>query len=211
MMDWSNGTCPKSTECAFFKSVGQSPVTRIKYATMYPFCKGGRHESCMRWFLMEQGREVPDDLLPDGGTDVARADGGRQVPVQEPRALVVDDMPLFRKSLAVLVANASKGSCQIVEAGSAEEALEILEADPNGWKLVATDYNMGVMNGYDLIVQMRANPALSAIPVVVFSSDTNDDVIQRADSMPRVRWLEKRPDQDPFSAAWKDLVLDGKA
>lgn len=210
MADWTSGTCPRHANCAFFISVGQSPVTRIKYATMFPFCKGGRHESCMRWFLEEQNRPVPDDLLPDGGTDVALAQGGRNVEGVKSRVLVVDDMPLFRKSLAVLVSAACNGTCDVVEVSSGEEALSVLSEDPNGWLLVATDFNMGAMSGYDLIVRMRSNPALSGIPVVIFSSETDGDIIGRCQVMPRVRWLEKKPDQEPFTVVWTDLVVAGK-
>lgn len=210
MRDWTHGTCPQHAECEFFKSVGQSPLLRIKYATMYPYCKGGRHESCMRWFLMQQGRAIPDDLLPDGGTDVAPEVAGRPVHHGNDRVLVVDDMPLFRKSLSVLVANASGHSCEIVEADCAEAALEILAADPNGWLLVATDYNMKELTGYDLIVRMRLNPALSGVPVAIFSSETDGEILDKCARLPRVRWLQKRPNQEPFDAVWMELVRDRK-
>ncbi len=211
MRDWSEGSCPRSDECAFFKSVGASPLLRIKYATMYPFCKGGRHESCMRWFLMEQDRAVPDDLLPDGGTDVAAVDAGRLDSPAKSKVLVVDDMPLFRKSLSVMVNHACSNSCEVIEADSAEQALDILSQNPSGWMLVVTDYNMKAMTGYDLITQMRLNPALSGLPVVIFSSETDTDVVERCSALPRVRWLMKRPNQEPFDEAWNQLVVRGRA
>jgi CheY-like chemotaxis protein len=211
MSDWSSGTCPRHTECEFFKSVGSSPLMRIKYATMYPFCKGGRHESCMRWFMMDQGRPVPDDLLPDGGKDVAAVEAGRLSNVPKARVLVVDDMPLFRKSLVTMVMNACRHTCIVEEAASGEEALEMLSGDPNDWKLVVTDYNMGSMSGYDLIVGMRANPGLNGVPVVIFSSETDSGVLERTSALPRVRWLEKKPNQEPFDAMWRELVDEQKA
>ncbi len=211
MKDWSGqGTCPRHAQCSFYNSVSHSPLLRIKYATMYPYCKGGKHESCMRWFMMEGGRPVPDDLLPDGGKDVFAAEARNVTPSPQARVLVVDDMPLFRKSLLTMVSNACAGSCQVVEAGSGEEAIEILSASPGGWQLVVTDYNMGGMNGYDLIMRMRANPALAGLPAVVFSSEGDPSVQQRCAALPRVRWLPKRPDQAPFDEAWAALVSGHK-
>ncbi len=212
MKDWSGGgTCPRHEQCAFFNSVRGSALLRIKYATMYPYCKGGKHESCMRWFLMEGGRPVPDDLLPDGGKDMFAAELRNVEPSPRARVLVVDDLPLFRKSLVTMVSNACAGSCQIVEAESAEEALQRLSESPNGWQLVVTDYNMGEMNGFDLIMRMRMNPALSGLPAVVFSSESDPSVQDRCTALPRVRWLPKRPNQEPFDEAWRALVLEHKA
>lgn len=210
MSDWSNGTCPRHKDCAFYQSVVSSPLLRVKYATMYPYCKDGKHESCMRWWLMEQGSSVAEDLLPDGGKDNfaaetrgARFGGGRKV-------MVVDDLPLFRKSLVTLVMNACGGSCDVVEADSGEMALSKLMGDPSGWMMLVTDHNMGAMSGYDLIVQMRSHMSMSGVPAIVFSSETADAIQQRCIALPRVRWLEKKPNQALFDTAWRDLVLEHK-
>lgn len=211
MTDCTGGSCPRHETCEFYVSVCQSPLLRIKYATMFPYCRGGRHESCMRWFLLEQGKPVPEDLLPDGGTDVSLAHGGRPAVQSKNKVLVADDLPLFRRSLAMLVFNASGGGCEIVEASSAEEALEILTRDPTGWLMVVTDYNMAELTGYDLVMRLRLNPALVGVPVIVFSSETDQNVVGRVEMLPRVRWLVKQPNQEPFDAAWNELVRDLKA
>ncbi|TLM77925.1 MAG: response regulator [Actinobacteria bacterium] len=186
-------------------------MLRIKYATMFPFCKGGKHESCMRWFLLSTGQPVPDDLLPDGARDAFAEEVRNVRPRPRARVLVVDDVPLFRKSLVTMVGTASAGSVEVVEAASGEEALAILSADPNGWQLVVTDYHMGAMNGYDLITHMRTSPALAGLPVVVFSSDSETAVKERCAALPRVRWLVKDPNQMAFDAAWRDLVRERQA
>lgn len=198
---------PRAHDCRFYESVARSPMLRVKYATMYPYCKGGEHQACMRWWLMDQGNVVPDDLLPDGGKDNFLESSGRQHNVRQ-RVLVVDDMPLFRKSLITLVSNATSGAAEVTEADSAEQALEKLASTSDPWTLVVTDYNMGGMNGYELIMRMRMSPALAAVPVIVFSSETQTDVRDRCSALPRVRWLEKRPDFGPFEEAWRALVTE---
>lgn len=210
MSDWSSGTCPRNAECSFYRSMRVSPLLRIKYATMYPYCKGGRHESCVRWFMMSQGEPVPDDLLPDGGKDLFTVEQRRLEPRPSARVLVVDDMPLFRKSLVTMVSTASDSDVEVREAASAEEALDILNASPNGWALVVSDYNMGQMSGYDLVKEMHTRPSLSGIPVVIFSSESDPDIRTSCSALPRVRWLEKRPNQEPFDEAWRELVVEKK-
>lgn len=205
--NWEASTCPLHADCAFYTTVTRSALLRVKYATMYPYCKGGKHQACMRWWLIEQRKQVPDDLLPDGAKDSFVEDSGRLKGVRR-HVLVVDDMPLFRKSLVGLVAHASGGSAVVTEADSAEQALEILGATTDPWTLVVTDYNMGELTGYDLISRMRMSPALAGVPVIIFSSETEPDVRDRCCSLAHVRWLEKRPDIEPFVKAWGDLVAD---
>lgn len=206
-----NATCPRRDECEFMKSLRSSPLLKIKYATMYPYCNSGKHESCMRWWLLEEGKDVPGDLLPDGGRDWFGAEAHRAQTPAPRRVLVVDDMPLFRKALVGLVQDAAGHDVRIVEADSAESALEVLTTDTAGWTLVVTDYNMGVKTGYDLILNMRANPAHSMLPAIVFSSDADDQKRAQCMRLPHVRWLAKRPDREPFLTAWGELVTQHKA
>lgn len=203
------GRCPQATNCAFYKSVHASAILRIKYATMYPYCNESKHETCMRWWLLNEGRDVPGDLLPDGGRDWFAQETNRAVPPKS-RVLVVDDMPVFRKALIGLVQEASDGSLSIIEADSAESALELLGADTGDWTAVVTDYNMGDKTGYDLIRSMRANPAHSQLPAIVFSSDADEGKREQCARLPRVRWLPKRPDRQPFVNAWEELVVHHK-
>ncbi len=212
MSDWSTGTCPHAGDCDFYRTVSASAVLRIKYATMYPYCKKSRHESCMRYWLLEQGKTVPTDLLPDGGKDAFIAQGGRpQSTGALTKVLVVDDMPMFRAALVTLVRGADSGSITIVEAESAEKAYDALSDSPAGWVAVVTDYNMGAMTGYDLISKMRSNPSFAGLPAIVFSSEKEDRIRARCEALPRVRWLDKKPDQAPFNQAWTDLVVERKA
>lgn len=204
------GTCPERDRCAFFMSIYASPVLRVKYATMYPFCNAGKHEACMRWWLMSQGKDVPGDLLPDGGKDLFAADAHRSFGHDRYKVLVVDDMPLFRKALAGLVDTACGGRVLVIEAESGEAALDLLE-NSGDWDAVVTDYNMGGMTGFDLIRSMRSNPTHSQVPAIVFSSEKDAAKRDSCATLPRVRWLEKRPDQQPFIEAWVDLVMQHKA
>ena len=211
MSDWMSGTCPRHQECTFFQNVASSPLLRVKYASAHPYCKGGKHESCMRWWVMEQGEPVAEDLLPYGGRDVFTRETKTNNARPEGRILVVDDLPMFRKSLGVLASNACNYKCPVLEVESAEEALEHLRNSPADWTLLVTDFHMSGLNGYELIVQMRAHPGLASVPAIVFSSEQDGAVKDRCAALPMVRWLDKRPDQQVFNKAWEELVVGHKA
>lgn len=73
-------------------------------------------------------------------------------PASLDRVLVVDDMDLVRSTLGRQFEHLG---CQVREAASAEEALELLRASPSGWDLVVTDQGMPGMRGDELLSTVR--------------------------------------------------------
>jgi len=66
---------------------------------------------------------------------------------------------------------------QVFEAGDGHEALRLLECTPVS--LVLADINMPTMNGEEMISAMSRSAALSAIPVVVISSERSPERMDR--------------------------------
>jgi signal transduction histidine kinase len=99
------------------------------------------------------------DASPAAASAEGRGGSGRR-----PRALVVEDNPdMLRFTTGVL---ADEFECDT--AANGEEALELLERQPAD--VVVTDVMMPVMDGAELVGEMRARPALSAIPVIVLTA-----------------------------------------
>ena len=88
------------------------------------------------------------------------------------RVLTIDDHALFRQGLVMLLPGIFPG-CEVVEAGSIDEALDILEQTPID--IVLLDLVMPGMSGFDgLRLISRSWPS---VPVVVISSsESNADV-----------------------------------
>jgi DNA-binding response OmpR family regulator len=117
--------------------------------------------------------------------------------------LVVDDEPDNRELLEIILA--SEGF-RVVAAASGAEALAIVGRDPPD--LIVLDVMMPGMSGYEVTAKIRANPATSRIPILIFSavSDANarmlglsagaDDYLAKpveyADLVKRVRDLLKK-------------------
>jgi CheY-like chemotaxis protein len=96
------------------------------------------------------------------------------------RVLVVDDEPSIRQLVATLL---TLEGFDVSTAPDGRAALELLLTTtvPD---LVISDVRMPRMNGYELLVAIRANPALSAIHFVLLTSSTgNDPAANRAVAM----------------------------
>ena len=79
--------------------------------------------------------------------------------------LVVDDTPDLRKNITQFLA---MEGYMTITAGHGQEALErIAEMLPD---TIITDILMPVMDGYTLIEQIKSNPQLKNIPIIVFSA-----------------------------------------
>lgn len=69
------------------------------------------------------------------------------------RILVVDDEPAVLKALAAALERTRDLPCEVSQAASAEEALDLL--DDGSFDLVLADYRMGEMNGAELLARVR--------------------------------------------------------
>jgi diguanylate cyclase (GGDEF)-like protein/PAS domain S-box-containing protein len=86
--------------------------------------------------------------------------------------LVVDDEPSLRHLLSQFLRHEGHAT---VSVGSGGEALHLLRTQPID--LVLLDMFMPEMNGLEVLAQIKADPALSDIPVVMISADQDIDGI----------------------------------
>ena len=91
------------------------------------------------------------------------------------RVLVVDDSELTRD---MLVNMARRTRLRVVEAVNGREALSKMAGSPPD--LILTDLDMPVMDGFELISRVRADPGLRETPVVVLTTRGSDDDKRRA-------------------------------
>lgn len=96
--------------------------------------------------------------------------------MQTKTALVVDDSRVARLTLSKLL----KGhQFDIIEQGSAEEAISWLQQPPSLPDIVFMDVMMGGMDGLAATRQLKAEPKLAALPVIICTGkDTEADLAQ---------------------------------
>jgi CheY-like chemotaxis protein len=96
----------------------------------------------------------------------------------KPRVLVVDDEPPLRELMAVTLGDAFE--CLLAADG--EEALQMLR-DGAAPEVVFLDVMLPGVSGLDVLREMRADPRLKSIPVVVVSAwQTQEDVARAVEA-----------------------------
>jgi CheY-like chemotaxis protein len=90
--------------------------------------------------------------------------------------LVVDDFDSMRK----VTINQLKqlGATRIVEAGNGAEALKMLAKHPV--TMVLSDWNMPMMSGLELLLSIRANEKLFAMPFLMITAEAERDRVMMA-------------------------------
>ncbi|MGB0468043.1 MAG: chemotaxis response regulator CheY [Pontibacterium sp.] len=89
------------------------------------------------------------------------------------KILVVDDFSTMRRIIKNLLKEL--GLTNIVEADDGATALPILKA--GGIEFLITDWNMPNMTGIDLIREVRADPKLCDIPVLMVTAEAKREQI----------------------------------
>lgn len=67
----------------------------------------------------------------------------------------------------------------VLQAPTAQQALQILQAHGGDIAAVVTDLNMPRMDGYELIARLRADRRFARLPVIVVSGDTDPRTPER--------------------------------
>jgi two-component system chemotaxis response regulator CheY len=87
-----------------------------------------------------------------------------------PKALVVDDSRAVRM---ILSRTLRELGFEVREAANGREALEVIEVEKAAVTLVLADWNMPEMNGLEMLKQLRRNPELSSLVVVMVTIETD--------------------------------------
>ena len=112
------------------------------------------------------------------------------------RVLVVDDTDINRKLLAAAVAGLGH---EVATAENGLQALDLLRAGaqgPAGFDIVLLDLLMPVLDGYGTLAEIKADPALAAIPVIMVSAVPDLESVVRCIELGATDYLPK-----PYSSA----------
>lgn len=102
-----------------------------------------------------------------GDSDHDRCQKGERI---NKKILIVEDDAVSR----MILRRALSETYDTLEAENGQQALDILNSDPSGIALIVTDLVMPVMDGYTLLKALAKDPRLSAIPVIVTSSENSE-------------------------------------
>lgn len=119
-------------------------------------------------------RDVIDYVLKDSAftLETVVATAKRALANRQTRILIVDDTAATRKLLAHML---KVQQYQVIEVGSGDEALALLQDNPD-IRLVVSDYYMPRMDGYELTRRLRRQFAANRLRVIGVSS-SNDRMV----------------------------------
>ena len=96
---------------------------------------------------------------------------------EKDRLLVVEDTPFFRD----LEKNYFESvGFRVTLANNGQEALELLKQRPNYFNLVVSDIVMPIMDGYELVKNIKSNVKLEHVPVIALTSFTEEENQEKA-------------------------------
>lgn len=120
---------------------------------------------------------------------------------RKPKVLVVDDSISIRKYVQRFL---DRTGYDVEVAPDGMEALNAMGRIK--YDVVITDLEMPVMHGYDLMAEMKRNPALMNIPVIVLTSRAGDKHRQKAIEMGAQDYLVKPFEEQEMLDALKKLL-----
>lgn len=95
--------------------------------------------------------------------------------------LVVDDSAVMRQIVGRILRLSGVPLGQVFEAGNGEEGLHVLQEQ---WiDLLLLDINMPVMNGEEMLRQVRHNPVTAPLPVIVVSTEGSETRLQELQAL----------------------------
>lgn len=112
------------------------------------------------------------------------------------KILFADDSPVIKKIIKRAIEAADY---MLLEASDGKEALAVLSKEVNDVKLILSDWNMPVMNGFDFLKAVKSNAALKHIPVIMITTEAEKGNINKAIQAGAANYMLK-----PFNT--EDLV-----
>lgn len=117
------------------------------------------------------------------------------------KILVVDDSDAIRQQVGSALRQAGYTTAEAVDGLQGLEALK--EGD---FALVICDVNMPRMNGLEMLETLKRNPAYSALPVVMLTTEGQPALVERAKKAGAKGWIVKPFKPELMIAAVRKLA-----
>ena len=117
------------------------------------------------------------------------------------RILVVDDEAEIRRSVRMIL---EYEGYDVQEASSGAEAVALLEREPPD--LAFLDIKMGAMTGFDLLKWIRAQKALDALPVIMYSSSDYPADVEMARELGAQGYIKKYPSTAAMQTVLEEAI-----
>jgi two-component system, chemotaxis family, chemotaxis protein CheY len=117
--------------------------------------------------------------------------------------LAVDDSPSVRRMVSMTLREAGFA---VIEAEDGMDGLQKAQTHGRAFDAVITDQNMPRMDGLSFIRALRQQPWGQGVPVIVLSTDSQDDLKAQARAAGALGWMVKPFTQDKLLAVIRKVV-----
>ena len=115
--------------------------------------------------------------------------------------LVVDDSVSMRQMVSVTLKSAG---FDVEEAGDGQQALQKAQSGP--FDLVLSDVNMPVMNGIDLVKNLRGLPNYKFTPILMLTTESGGDMKSKGKAAGATGWIVKPFNPEQLLATVRKVV-----
>ncbi len=115
--------------------------------------------------------------------------------------LTIDDSASIRQMVAMTLTGAG---LKVIEAGNGAEGYTKATSQPV--HAVITDLNMPVMNGLEFLRKFRQSPAGKGIPVILLTTESDEDLKRQAREAGATGWIVKPFKQDQLLAVVRKVT-----
>jgi len=119
--------------------------------------------------------------------------------------LIIDDSDLVRETLISLLTR-GKDFQRFLEARDGISGLNILSESRDGVDVIACDLNMPCMDGFQFLKEVRSQPRFEGIPVVMVTSQSDDQEMVRAFEMGANDFIVKPFSEGILKARMKNML-----
>ncbi|TFF22994.1 response regulator [Jiella endophytica] len=102
--------------------------------------------------------------------------------------LTIDDSRTMREMLKVTLASSG---FTVVQAEDGQHGIEVLQGMDIEPDVIITDINMPRKDGFQFIEEVRSNPSRRAIPILVLTTESDQEKKQRARLAGATGWIVK--------------------
>jgi two-component system chemotaxis response regulator CheY len=115
--------------------------------------------------------------------------------------LTIDDSASIRQMVTLTLASAGYTVIEAVDGADG-----YAKATANAIDAVLTDLNMPVLNGIEFIRKYRAHPASKGVPIVLLTTESDDELKRQAKEAGATGWIVKPFKQDQLLAVIKKVA-----
>lgn len=118
------------------------------------------------------------------------------------RILIVDDSSMIR---LVVSKAAKKAGYDVIEASNGKEGLEQLNKEKD-ISLILSDINMPIMDGMEMVSQIKNNETIKYIPIVMLTTEDSDELKQKGRDLGIKAWMVKPFNEKTFLKAMMKII-----